>query len=53
MKITIELPDNAKALFVNYLAENDGDMVLVSKGIGTKDLLAGYKDCREYEVSEE
>ena len=52
MKITLELPDGARALFVNYLVEDDGDIALVSKGVGTKDLLLGYKDCREYEVSE-
>ena len=52
MKITIELPDTAKALFVNYLVEDENIVTLVSKGIGTKDLQAGYKDCREYEVGE-
>lgn len=53
MKITIELPDTAKAGFINYVADDDaGYMVLVSKQISTKDLEAGYKDCREYEVQE-
>ena len=52
MKITIELPDTAKALCVNYLVENVDGIVLVSKSVGSKDLEAGYKDCSLYEVEE-
>lgn len=53
MKITLELPDSVKAAFINYICEEDNERHLVSKGIGTKALEAGYKDCREYEVTEE
>ena len=52
MKITLELPDSTQAAFINYICHEHGEMLLVSKGIGTKDIQAGYKDLREYEVSE-
>ena len=51
MKITLELPDSTKAAFISYICDEHGEMHLVSKGIGTKDIGNGYKDCREYEVS--
>ena len=50
MKITIELPDSTVAAFVNYVCDEE-KLYMVSKGIGTKDIEVGYKDCREYEVS--
>jgi hypothetical protein len=52
MKITLELPDSTKAAFINYICDEHGEMHLVSKGIGTKTIENGYKDCREYEVNE-
>ena len=52
MKITLELPDSTQAAFINYICYERGEMLLVSKGIGTKDIGNGYKDCRDYEVSE-
>ena len=51
MIIRIELPDSTKAAFVNYVTDEGDGMVLVSKGLGTKDLERRYKDCREYEVN--
>ena len=51
IKIILELPDSVKAAFINYICDKDNEMHLVSKGIGTKDIESGYKDCREYEVT--
>ena len=50
MKITIEVPDTTRAMFVNYLVEEGNTITLVSKSVGSKDLEAGYKDCSLYEV---
>ena len=50
MKITLELPDSTQAAVINYICYEHGEMLLVSKCIGTKDIESGYKDCREYEV---
>ena len=52
MKITIELPDSTQGAFINYIADEDFRQVLVSRMLSKKDLEAGYKDCRAYEVSE-
>lgn len=53
MKITLELPDNTEAAFINYACWNGLQINLVSKGIGISDLKAGYKDCRECEVKKD
>lgn len=53
MKITLELPDNTQAGFINYLCGDGFQQVLVSKMIGKKDLENGYKDCSKYEVADE
>ena len=53
MKITLELPDNTEAAFINYACRHGLQINLVSKGIDTNDLKAGYKDCREYEVNKD
>lgn len=53
VKITLELPDSTHGCFINFICYDDCyNLRLVSKGIGTKDIEAGYKDCREYEVSD-
>lgn len=53
MKITLELPDSTEAAVINYICYEHDEMFFVSKGIGIKDIVNGYKDCREYEVNKE
>jgi len=53
MIIKIELPDDTLVAFINYVVAEGNNVALVSKGISSKNLKAGYQDCREYTVSEE
>ena len=53
MKITLELPDTTQAAFFNYIVEVGDRMLLVSQLLNKNDIMAGYKDCRKYEVKQE
>lgn len=53
MKITLDLPDGTTGAIVNCLVAHDaGNIHMVSITISSKDIRAGYKDCREYKVKE-